>query len=109
MLPGSPPRRDNADGTASSPDDRVSDPLDLLWHDLKVQLTVIRGQAHLLRRRLVRLDGLDGTERAWLLERGARIDAAILAMADRIEQVGREGHERPPQEDAREPYSEQGR
>lgn len=106
MPPGPSPRRDNADRTASPPDDRGSDPLDLLRHDLRVQLTVIRGQAHLLRRRLARLDGLDRTERAWLLERGAQIDAAIMTMAERIAQVGREG---PAEEDVREPRREQGR
>ncbi len=100
MPPGPSPRRDNADRTASPADDRVSDPLDLLRHDLRGQLTVIRGQTHLLRRHLARLDGLDGTEQAWLLERGARIDAAIMAMAERIAQVGRE---RPGKEDAQEP------
>ncbi len=99
MLPGRAPSGDDAD-------DRTPDLLDLLRHDLKGPLTVIRGQTQLLLRRSARLEGLDETERAWLLERGARIDAAIMAMAARIEQLGRESQAA---EDAREQRSEQGR
>ncbi|MDP9469711.1 MAG: hypothetical protein M3Q71_03460 [Chloroflexota bacterium] len=69
---------------------RADDSRDLLRHDLRSQLTVIRGQAHLLRRRLARLDGLDEGERGWLMERATHIDAAVTTLVARIERMGQE-------------------
>jgi len=76
-----------ARGTPPSAHDPAVDPAARLRHDLRGALTVIRGQTHLLQRRLARLDGLDPAERAWLQERGALIDAAIMTLVDRIEQI----------------------
>ncbi len=81
-------------------DPAAADPLELLRHELKIPLTTIRGQAHLLRRHVRRLDGLDGPERAWLLERADRIDAAVLALVARIERIGHELREVPTAEAA---------
>ncbi len=88
MASDPPPGPNGADGTPPSAHDPEVDPSARLRHDLKGSLTVIRGHSHLLRRRLARLDGLESAERAWLLERGARIDAAIMSLADQIEQIG---------------------
>ena len=91
MTPNSPSDSNGADGTAPSPSQSEVHRLDLLRQDLKGDLTVIRGQAQLLLRRVARLEGLDPLDRAWLLERGDLIDAAIIGLAVRIDRIGREG------------------
>ena len=90
MSPDSASGPSGADGTSPSPSEAEFDPLDLLRHDLKGDLTVIRAQAQLLLRRVARLEGLDPLERAWLLERGQHLDAAIIGLAVRIDRIGRE-------------------
>lgn len=64
------------------------DALDLLRHDLKSPLTVIRGQAHLLRRRAVRFDGVDERDREWLLNCSTQIEAAVILLVGRIDGIG---------------------
>ncbi len=99
MLPSQPPPdQAHVEAAAHSDDHPGDDPLELLRHDLKAPLTALRAQTQFLLRRLARLKGLDETERAWVLERGALIDAAIMAMVVRIEQLGREP---PAKEDVR--------
>ncbi len=90
MSPDSASGPNGADGTAPSPSEPEVEPFDLLRHDVKGDLTVIRAQTELLLRRVARLEGLDALERAWLIERGQHIDAAIIGLAVRIEQIGRE-------------------
>lgn len=90
MAPDSARGPDDADGASPAPSESGVDPLDLRRQDLKGDLTVIRGHAQLLLRRVARLEGLDPGERAWLLERGDLIDAAILGLAVQIEQLGQE-------------------
>ncbi len=88
MASDHPPGPNGANGTFSSAHDPEVDPAARLRHDLKGALTGIRAQAQLLSRRVARLNGLDPAERAWLLERAARIDAAIMTLAAQIEQIG---------------------
>ncbi len=90
MAPDHAPGPNGADGMSPSPSESDLDPLDRLRQDLKGDLTVIRGQTQLLLRRVARLEGLDRLDRAWLMERGRHIDAAIIGLAVRIEQIGRE-------------------
>ncbi len=90
MAPDHAPGPNGADGMSPSPSESDLDPLDRLRQDLKGDLTVIRGQTQLLLRRVARLEGLDRLDRAWLMERGRHIDAAIIELAIRIEQIGRE-------------------
>jgi hypothetical protein len=71
---------------SESPEDRY----ELLRHELKTPLTVIRGEVFLVRRRLARMDGMTEVDRTWLLDHSARIDVAILDLVARIERIGRE-------------------
>jgi signal transduction histidine kinase len=76
------------------------DALDLLRHDLKSPLTIIRGQAQLLRRRVARFDGLDESDRVWLMERSAHIEAAVLLLVDLIDGIGQGPRKRPVEDNA---------
>ena len=69
---------------------RQDDALDLLRHELKTPLTVVLGQAQLLRRRAARFDGMEERDRDWLLQCGAHIEAAVLLLVERIDGIGRE-------------------
>ena len=76
--------------TDPRPPNPPDDPRELLRHELKTPPTMVRGEVFLVRRRLTRMDGMTEADRAWLLERGARIDITILELVARIERIGRE-------------------
>lgn len=78
-----PPDPDNQDAMRRPP----VDPLAVLRHDLRTPLTAISGQMQLARRRVRRTNGPD---RDYVLARLAAIEAAVLAMAERIERLGRD-------------------
>jgi len=78
-----PPDPDHANRAERGADD----PLAVFRHDLKTPLTAISGHTQLARRRVRRMDGPD---RDYLLARLAAIEAAIFAMAEQIERLGRD-------------------
>src|SRR5215213_2530223 len=71
------------------PSDGSHDPFDQLRHDLKSPLTVIHARSQLLSRSVLRSPSLTEEERGRMLNGLAVIEAAVLAMVNRIDDLGR--------------------
>ena len=82
---------------ADDPDvDPPLDSFDQLRHDLKSPLTTISGRAQLLSRAIRRSPSLTDDEQARMLEALGTIEAAVRTMVTRIDAMGRDGGDGPP-------------